>query len=111
MAEDATVKKARAEAAVARERLIRSAHELRARVSPSRLANDALEGAREKSTAALDTVSDTARRRPGLAAGIAVGVLAILARRPILRLFHRPKQTTLAGPTRHALPRPSGDTE
>lgn len=109
MAEDPQVAKARTEAALARERLLFSAHRLQARVAPARLANNALDSARERGTAALETVTDTARRRPGLAAGVAVGVVAFLARRPIGRLFRRPKHIHHAGPARQALPRPSGD--
>jgi hypothetical protein len=54
---------------------------------------------------------DTARRRPGLATGIAVGVVAFLARHRIGRVLHPRKKPKLAAPARHALPRPSGDKQ
>lgn len=103
---------ARAEAERARARLLQSAHDLQARVAPARLAGDAIEGAKERGTAAVESVTDTVRRRPEIAAAVAAGLLGFLARRRIARLFRRkPKAepTTLATAKRPALPRLSGD--
>jgi hypothetical protein len=109
MADSPQVVKARTEAAIAREKLLLSTHALQERVAPSRLANNALATARERGHALLDTVSDTTRKRPGVAAGVALGLIAFLARHRIGRAFHRPKKHKLAVPARHALPRPFGD--
>lgn len=108
MATPANVAKAQADAAAARERLLRSAHELQARVAPAHLAETALEGAKERGAAALGGVAEAAQQRPKLAIGLGVGLAAFLLRRPLGRLLHRPKHVHLPSP-RHALPRPSGD--
>ena len=112
MADPASLVAARRDADRARERLLRSTHELQARVAPQRLANDALDTARDRGTVAVETVRDAARRQPGVATAVVLGLLAFVARRRIFRLFKRkPKPPTVPAAPRRALPRPSGDHE
>lgn len=72
-------------AAVARERLVRDLNELQARLDPKLLARSAAEQGREVGKAGVDT----ARRNPGVVAGAATVVAALLFRRPLARLFRR----------------------
>lgn len=112
MAEPASLVAARREAELARERLLQSTHELQVRVAPQRLANDALETAKERGTFAVEAVRQAAEKRPGVAAAAVVGFLAFVARRRIFRLFRRkPKPPTIPATPRRALPSPSGDKE
>lgn len=110
MDEPSSLAAARRDAERARERFLRSTHELQVRVAPQRLAQDAIDTARERGTVAAETVRDAARRQPGMAATVVVGLLAFVARRRIFRLFRRkPKPPKVPAEPRRALPRPSGD--
>jgi len=111
MVADPKLVAARRDAELARQRLLQSAHLLQERVAPSRLANDALDTARERGTAVLDTVTAAARRQPRAATAIGLGLLAFVARRRIFRLFRRkPRHHDQPSATpRRALPRPPGD--
>lgn len=110
MTPDAELAAARLKAQEARLRLVSSTHELQARIAPKRLANDAVETAKERGQAALDGAIEVARRRPAAVAAAAVGLLAFLARRRIVRLFRRKRDTiTIPASRTHALPGPKGD--
>ena len=89
MSDEKDLAKARAEAAIARERLLGTAHALQARLSPSSLASNAWESVRDHGEAAAQGAVEVARKRPAAAVAAALGVVALLARKPIVRLFAR----------------------
>jgi hypothetical protein len=86
---DADIAAARLQAAAARDRLIGSAHELQARLSPGTLAENAWDGLRDKSEAAAETAMETARKHPVATGAAVAGVAALIARKPMGRLFAR----------------------
>jgi hypothetical protein len=86
---EADVARARAEVAAARERLLGSAHALQARLKPSVLANDAWESARDAGESAANGAARAISKRPIAASAAAIGVTALLARKPIARLIAR----------------------
>ncbi len=86
---EADLARARADAAAAKERLLRSAHALQARLKPSVLANDAWDSARDAGETAASNAARAAARRPIATSVAAVGVAAFLARKPIARLVSR----------------------
>lgn len=80
---------ARAKVAAARGRLIGTAHQIQRRLRPDELARDALEGVRTKSAELAADALDVARARPGVSAGAAAGVAALVLRKPLVRLARR----------------------
>lgn len=74
---------ARIAAEDARAKLIRSAQALQVRLSPSTLARDAWQGAKDKSAHLAEKSVDAMRDRPGAAMGIAAALAFFLARKPI----------------------------
>ena len=81
--------KARADAAIARERLLADAHTLQARLKPATLASNAWENVRDRSEAAAADAVEVAKNRPAVVTAAAIGVVAFLARKPIGRLIGR----------------------
>lgn len=71
---------ARERADAARARLIASATATQARLAPSRLAQDALDGVTERATAAALRGARAARRRPLAIAGVAAAIGLFVAR-------------------------------
>ena len=86
---EADLARAKAEAALARERLLNSAHELQARLKPAALASDAWETARDAGEAAATGAVRAASRRPVAASAAMIGVAALVARKPLMRLINR----------------------
>ena len=79
------VKRGQAEAA--RERLVGTVEEIKRRLAPKSIAQEAWEGAKDKGAAVADSAVTTVRERPALAAGVAAGAALILARKPIISLL------------------------
>ena len=114
MTADMELEKAKVAAEAAKARLMGATHDLQARVAPQRLANDAIETAKERGAAALDGAAGFARRKPAVIAAAAVGFLAFLARRRIVRLVRRrrePDRIMVSAGSKRVLPRPAGDTK
>ncbi len=86
---EADVARARAEVAAARERFLGSAQALQARLKPSVLANDAWESARDAGESAANGAARVISQRPVAASAAAIGVTALIARKPIARLIAR----------------------
>lgn len=83
MTESSQVAAARIRAETTRARLLETARELQARVSPGTLAHQAWEGTKNKGADLAETAVDAVRARP-IAATTAVAALALfLAREPI----------------------------
>jgi hypothetical protein len=81
--------RARADAANARERLLGAAQAVQARLKPASLASDAWETVRDKSEVVAEGAARAVAKRPAIASAAALGVVALLARKPIARLFGR----------------------
>lgn len=79
------VKRGQAEAA--RERLVGTVEEIKLRLAPKTIANEAWEGAKDKGAAVAESAVTSVRERPALAAGVAAGAALILARKPIISLL------------------------
>lgn len=86
---EADLDRARAEAAAARERLLNSAQALQSRLKPSVLASDAWEKTRDAGETAATNAVRAVGRRPVAASAAAIGLAALVARKPIARLIAR----------------------
>jgi hypothetical protein len=84
---EADIIRDREEAAAAKERLLGSAQALQARLKPAALASDAWEKTRDAGEAAASNAAHAIRKRPVAAAAAAIGVTALVARKPIARLI------------------------
>ena len=84
---EADLIRARAEAAAAKERLLNSAQALQARLKPGALASDAWEKTRDVGEAAAGSAVRTISNRPVAASAAVIGVVALVARKPIARLI------------------------
>ncbi|KQM66818.1 hypothetical protein ASE65_01690 [Sphingomonas sp. Leaf16] len=69
-----------------RARLKASLAEARHRLSPATIASGVADDLRDKAEEGVAVM----RERPGIAAGIATGIVALLARKRIARLFRKP---------------------
>ncbi len=100
----ATLAAARADVLVKRARLQASLAEAKYRLSPATIASGVADDLRDKAGDGVAVI----RERPGIAAGVATGIVAFLARKRIARLFRRsppPPPAPLAPP----LPAPQKD--
>ncbi len=77
---------ARADVLVKRARLQASLAEAKHRLSPATIAGGIADDLRDKAEEGVAVV----RERPGVAAGVATGLVALLARKRIARLFRKP---------------------
>lgn len=77
---------ARADVLVKRARLQASLAEAKHRLAPATIAGGIADDLRDKAEEGVAVV----RERPGIAAGIATGIVALLARKRIARLFRKP---------------------
>lgn len=84
--------RARADAALARERLLASAQELQARLKPGALAGDAWEQVKDGGEAAVEKTSRAAREHPVAASAAGIGIAALLIGKPVARLFRRNRE-------------------
>lgn len=89
MSDDQDLARARADAVDARERLLGAAHAVQARLKPASLASDAWETMRDKSEVVAEGAVRAVAKRPAVASVAALGLVAVLARKPIARLFGR----------------------
>jgi hypothetical protein len=77
------VTSARIEAERARVRLMESAQQLQARLSPKTLARGAWEGAKEKGADLAEGAVDAVRKRPVAITGVVAAIALFLAREPL----------------------------
>lgn len=84
---EADIARARAGVAAAREKLLASTQSLQARLKPSVLASDAWDAAREKGEEAAAGAVRAVKQRPVISSAAAIGVAALVARKPIARLI------------------------
>lgn len=80
---------ARIEAERARARLIDTAQDLQARLSPKLLAHNAWEGAKVKGADLAEDAVDAVRKRPLAATGVVAAIAMYLAREPLMDLAGR----------------------
>lgn len=85
MSESTEVEAAALVARAARERLMATAHQLQTEIAPSRLLDEAVTNVKDGATALALTSTEAARRRPGVAAGIAAAGALLLLRGPLWR--------------------------
>jgi ElaB/YqjD/DUF883 family membrane-anchored ribosome-binding protein len=74
---------ARIETERARARLMDTAQRLQARISPSTLASNAWQGAKEKGADMAENAVDAVRKRPVAATGVIAAIALFLAREPL----------------------------
>lgn len=93
-----SVADAQQEAEAARARLFDTVDEIQARMAPSRLLEDTIEGVKTGSIGLARDAGTMARERPALVAGAAIFGTVLLARNPLIRLgrriLRRPEETT-----------------
>ena len=77
---------ARMQAERRRARLMATAHDLQARLSPGTLAKDAWQGAKEKGADLAEDAVDAVRARPYAATGVVAAITMFLAREPLIDL-------------------------
>jgi ElaB/YqjD/DUF883 family membrane-anchored ribosome-binding protein len=80
---------ARIEAERTRARLMDTAHRLQARISPSALASNAWQGAKEKGADMAENAVDAVRKRPIAATGVIAAITLFLAREPLIDLAEK----------------------
>lgn len=85
--------RARGEADAAKARLMGDVDELKARLAPKKLANDAVQAAKDKSIVVADGTVTAVKKKPMVAGGVAAATLLFMARKllfsAIARLFGR----------------------
>ena len=89
MSDTVELETAAIEAKAARERLIATTHELRARLDPATLVEEARDGVRHTARGLAENANEAARRRPEIVAAGATLVALFLLRRPLGRLGRR----------------------
>lgn len=85
----ADIARAEADVAAAREKLLVATQSLQARLKPAVLANDVWEAARDKGEEVAGDAVRAVKQRPVVASAAAIGVAALVARKPIWRLIAR----------------------
>ncbi|WP_174273182.1 hypothetical protein [Sphingomonas bacterium] len=81
--------KARAEAALARKRVLATAHEVQGRLKPKRIAEDAVEGVKRKSESIAGDAVEAVKSRPVVAGAAAASVAALLGVGIFSRFRHK----------------------
>lgn len=90
---DDELSRAEAQSVERRQQLAKTAVALQARLKPSALARDAVEGLKEVGGDLARSGVEAVKRNPLTVVGVATAITAFLARKPLLRLFRRnPKQ-------------------
>ena len=79
--------RAQADAAQAREQFMSAASEVQARLMPASIVDEAWDIVREKGEVIADGAVRAVAKRPVAASAAALGIVAVLARKPIARLF------------------------
>ena len=83
------LRRAKAEAELAKRRLSTTMHTLQGRLKPGNLANEAWGGVRDKSGELADNTLQTVKERPVATSGVIAAIAIYLARNPLLRLASR----------------------
>jgi ElaB/YqjD/DUF883 family membrane-anchored ribosome-binding protein len=91
----------------ARARMLGTLGEVQQRLSPSSLAQDAVESATQSVAAAVRKGTDAVRSRPLAVAGAAGAIGLVLARGWIADIFKRRKRDETAPPSKSLKPRPA----
>ena len=86
-AADVRIAHKRGEAAAARQRLLGTVEEIKLRLAPKTIAQEAWEGAKDKGSEVAEGTLTAVRQRPAVAAGVAAGAALILARKPLMGLI------------------------
>lgn len=89
MSDTPEIAAARSEVDRRRSRLMDTAHELQARLSPGTLAKGAWQGAKEKGADLAEDAVDAVRARPFAATGVVAAITMFLAREPLMDLAGR----------------------
>jgi ElaB/YqjD/DUF883 family membrane-anchored ribosome-binding protein len=88
---------AKANARVARTRLLATVEEIQARMTPANILDEAMTAARARSSEMVGNAGRAASERPATVAATVAGIGLLLARKPLLRLamrfLHRDKET------------------
>lgn len=90
-AEAARVREARArgEAETAKARLMETVEELKARLAPAKLKDDAVQAVKDKSIVVADDTVTAVKDKPMMAAGIATATALFIARKPLFAAIGR----------------------
>lgn len=75
--------RARGEADAAKARLMDTVEELKARLTPGKLASDAVQAAKDRSIVMADDTVNKVKDRPLMAAGVATATALFIARKPL----------------------------
>lgn len=86
-AADVRIAAARGNAEAKRQKLMGTLDELKLRLAPKTIAQDAWEGAKDKGSEVADTTMSAVKQRPAVAAGVAAGAALLLARKPLFSLI------------------------
>ena len=70
--------KAKADAAIAREQLLSTAHEIQGRLRPKHIAGEAVDGIKRRGEALAEDAVDAVKNRPVAASAAVAGVAALL---------------------------------
>ena len=89
MSVDQELVAAQARADEARDRLLGAAQAVQARLTPEQIASGAWDVVRDKSEAMADGAARAVAKRPAVASAAVLGLVAVIARKPIARLFAR----------------------
>jgi hypothetical protein len=102
MTDSPEVAAARAEVERRRSRVMTTAHELQARISPKVLARNTWQGAKEKGADLAEDAVDAVRARPLAAGGVVAAIAMFLAREPLRDLAGQLFDSKEKKPTRKA---------
>ena len=86
MSDTPQIAAARAEVERRRSRMMATAHQLQARLSPGTLAKGAWQGAKEKGADLAEDAVDAVRSRPVAATSVVAAITMFLAREPLMDL-------------------------
>jgi hypothetical protein len=89
MSDDPHIVAAKQEVERSRARLFGTAHALQGRLSPTTLARDAWEGAKDKGANLAEEAVDAVRARPIAATGVVAAIAMFIAREPLMGLGGR----------------------
>ena len=107
--ENASIVAARAEVERTRARLVATAREVQARLSPQTLVGDLWDSAKEKGAGIAEEAVDAVRKRPMVAGGVIAALALFLGRDPILdyasKLMNGKDETAKPVKRRSAKPR------
>ena len=91
MSADTDIAAAEAEAERRRQQLLTTATALKTRLKPAVLAHDAADRLKDTGKNAAQAGIDVVKRNPAASIGVVAALAALVARKPIARLFRRAK--------------------